>query len=286
MKMMAKTLFQAFFLMLLSTFLVILGDTGSKLLSDVGFSQLWVAWARFFIALIILLPFSGVHKSELIGLLDWRIILRGVLISGAICSILTAIKTEPMANAFGGFFISPIISFILSWLVLKEQITWERSILLVISFLGVLIVVRPGFGMTIGMFFAVLAGIFHGIYLAMTRWVASSYRPKFLLISQLTIGSILLLPFSIIDVPSLTAPNLGFLLLSALGSAFGNLMLVLINRKTPASVVAPLIYLQLISASIMGYLVFSQWPDILTLIGIFIIISSGLSSLWFVGRGK
>jgi len=63
-------------------------------------------------------------------------------------------------------------------------------------------------------------------------------------------------------------------------------MLVLINRKTPASVVAPLIYLQLISASIMGYLVFSQWPDILTLIGILIIISSGLSSLWFVGRGK
>lgn len=40
-------------------FLVILGDTGSKLLSDVGFSQLWVAWARFFIALIILLPLAG-----------------------------------------------------------------------------------------------------------------------------------------------------------------------------------------------------------------------------------
>ena len=186
---MTKTLAQAFVLMFLSTFLVIVGDTGSKLLSDDGFSQLWVAWTRFAIASIILLPLSGVKIPEIRGLFDWRVILRAALICGAISSILTAIKTEPMANAFGGFFISPIVSYILSWLFLREKITWERSFLLGVSFIGVLVVVRPGFGMTTGMLFALLAGACHGTYLMTTRWLITDYRPRFLLISQLIIDS-------------------------------------------------------------------------------------------------
>jgi drug/metabolite transporter (DMT)-like permease len=281
-----KTLIQAFVLMFLSTFLVIVGDTGSKLLSDDGFSQLWVAWTRFAIAAIILLPFSGLKISELSGLLDWRVILRAALICAAISSILTAIKTEPMANAFGGFFVSPIVSYVLSWLLLREKISWERSILLGISFVGVMIVVRPGFGMTTGMMFAVLAGACHGTYLMTTRWLVADYRPRFLLISQLIIGAILMLPFATSDIPSITTNHIGFLMVSALGSAFGNLMLVLTNKSTPASVVAPLVYLQLISATLMGYAVFSQWPDTLTFVGLLIIVSAGLSSLWFAGRGR
>ena len=283
---MTKTLAQAFVLMFLSTFLVIVGDTGSKLLSDDGFSQLWVAWTRFAIASIILLPFSGVKIPEIRGLFDWRVILRAALICGAISSILTAIKTEPMANAFGGFFISPIVSYILSWLFLREKITWERSFLLGVSFIGVLVVVRPGFGMTTGMLFALLAGACHGSYLMTTRWLITDYRPRFLLISQLIIGTILMLPFATSGIPNITTDHVGFLMMSALGSAFGNLMMVLTNKSTPASVVAPLIYLQLISATVMGYAVFSQWPDGLTLIGLVIIVGAGLSSLWFAGRGR
>lgn len=282
----SKTLILAFVLMFLSTFSVIVGDTGSKLLSDDGFSQLWVAWTRFAIATVILLPFVGLRVSELRGLLDWRIILRAALICCAISFILTAIKTEPMANAFGGFFISPIVSYILSWLFLREKISWQRSILLGVSFLGGVIVVRPGFGMTTGMIFAVLSGACHGTYLMTTRWLIGSYRPRFLLYSQLVIGAALLSPFAFVDNPALTMNHTGFLLISALGSAAGNMMLVLTNKAIPASVVAPLIYLQLISATAMGYLVFSQWPDMPTLIGLLIIIGGGVSSLWFAGRGR
>lgn len=283
---MTKTLIQAFFLMFLSTFVIIISDTGSKLLSDDGFSQFWVAWARFAIAAIILLPFSGLKIPELRGLLDWRVVLRAGLIVTTTCAVLTAIKTEPMANAFGGFFISPIVSYFLSWLFLRERISWPRSILLGISFIGVLTVVRPGFGMTTGMTLAVLAGFTHGAYLMTTRWLVGTFRPRFLLMSQLIIGGIILLPFAASDNPAMTMDRTWFLALAAFGSAFGNLIMVLTNRTTPASVVAPLVYLQLVSATFMGFMVFGQIPDVLTMIGLTIIVCAGLSSLWFAGRGR
>ena len=275
-----------FWLMAAATFLVVVGDAAGRMLSDVGYSPFYVAWTRFVVASVILLPFSGLKRSELPYLLDWRVILRAALIAAAICSILSAIKTEPMANAFGGFFISPIVSYGLSALILREKISWPRSILLGISFIGVLIVVRPGFGMTVGMGFALAAGLFHGTYLMTTKWLIADYRPRFLLISQLLVGSVILLPFSTFTPPPITWSAGGFILLSAMASAFGNLTMVLANRIIPASVVAPLIYLQLLAAAVVGFVAFSEVPDVTTFAGLAIILTSGLSSLWFAGRGR
>jgi len=64
-----------------------------------------------------------------------------------------------------------------------------------------------------------------------------------------------------------------------LGSAAGNLLLVLVNRTTPAGVVAPLIYSQLLAAMLIGLAVFGQWPDGLSLIGLLIIMTAGVSSV-------
>jgi drug/metabolite transporter (DMT)-like permease len=283
---MSKTLIQAFGFMLLSTTFVVIGDSGSKLLSQQGFSPFFVGWSRFALGAIIVLPFSGLMRQELRFLLDWRVILRAALIAGAICSILMALLTEPLANAFGGFFVGPIVSYILSALLLKEAISWRRSLLLGVSFIGVLVVVRPGFGMTTGMGFAVLAGCFHGCYLVSTRWLIGHYRPRFLIISQLIIGAVILSPFSSFAAPSFTLETNGLILVSALGSALGNLVLLLANRKAAASVIAPLVYLQLLTGTVIGYIVFNDWPDKISMIGLSIILTAGLSSLWLAGRGK
>ena len=93
-------------------------------------------------------------------------------------------------------------------------------------------------------------------------------------------------PFAIGPVPEVTASVAGLILISAMGSAVGNLMLVLVNRTTPASVIAPLIYSQLIVATVLGVLVFGEWPDAYTLLGLAIIVAAGASSVWFAGRGR
>ena len=72
----------------------------------------------------------------------------------------------------------------------------------------------------------------------------------------------------------------GLIVISALGSAFGNLLLLVVNRTTPASVVAPLIYSQLLAAMVIGYLVFADWPDGLSFLGLGVILVSGIWSFW------
>ncbi|WP_417699956.1 DMT family transporter [Pseudophaeobacter sp.] len=265
--------------------LIVTGDAAGKALTMAGASPFFVAWSRFAVAAVVLLPFSGLQAAELRGFLDWRILLRGLLIATGILCILTALRTEPIANVFGGFFVGPIVAFALSALVLKERADPSRVALLLVSFGGVLLVVKPGFGMQAGMGFAVLAGCFHGSYLVATRSLAGQYRPRFLLISQLIIGAVVLLPFTLGALPQSLGPTqIGLVLISALGSAAGNFLLVLVNRTTPANIVAPLIYSQLLAATVLGGVVFGTWPDGVALLGLCVIILSGLSSLWLAGR--
>lgn len=262
--------------------LIVIGDTAGKALTTAGVSPLFVAWTRFGVAAFALLPFSGLSLPELRCLLHPLVILRGVFITCGISSILTALQTEPIANVFGAFFIGPIVSTLLAVVFLGERPSLARVGLLLMGFVGVMLVVKPGFGATSGIFFAVLAGVFYGAFLATTRAIAGRYRPRLLLLSQLLIGALILAPFGIATAtPSMMTTSLWALIgLSALGSAAGNYLIVQANRQADASLIAPLIYSQLIAATCAGVLVFGDWPDRVALSGLMVILISGLGALW------
>jgi drug/metabolite transporter (DMT)-like permease len=267
-------------IMLASMTLIVGGDVAAKVLSQNGVSPIFTAWTRFALAALVLLPFSGLTRSNAPALRDPRVWLRALLIMAGICLILTALRTEPVANTFGAFFVGPIVAFALSALLLKERITLLRSVLLGLSFVGVLLVVKPGFGATVGMGFALLAGVFHGCYVVATRWIAPLYRPRLLLISQLVLGGVILAPFGLAALPdALTWGALGLVVISAMGSAFGNLLLVTLSKTTPSNVIAPLIYTQLIPATMLGFVVFSDWPDWISFVGLAVIFATGIASL-------
>jgi drug/metabolite transporter (DMT)-like permease len=267
-------------IMLASMTLIVGGDVAAKVLSQNGVSPILTAWTRFALAALVLLPFSGLTRSDAPALRDPRVWLRALLIMAGICLILTALRTEPVANTFGAFFVGPIVAFALSALLLKERITLLRSVLLGLSFVGVLLVVKPGFGATVGMGFALLAGVFHGCYVVATRWIAPLYRPRLLLISQLVLGGVILAPFGLAALPdALTWGALGLVVISAMGSAFGNLLLVTLSKTTPSNVIAPLIYTQLIPATMLGFVVFSDWPDWISFVGLAVIFATGIASL-------
>jgi len=251
-----------------------------------GVSPIFVAWSRALIGALCLLPFSGLRLAELSLFFNWRIILRALLFVGAVTSILQGIKTEPLANIFGAFFIAPILSYFLAALLLKEKITKLRSVLLLIGFVGALMVIKPGFGMTRGIGFAVLAGCFYGCLLVANRWLAGSYRPRFILVSTLIIGTLVMAPFTLDSIPSLNTELSLLILWSALASAIGNLLIIKVNRRLSASVVAPFVYTQLIAATFFGYVVFNTLPDSLSLLGLLILLCSGFASFFISNREK
>jgi drug/metabolite transporter (DMT)-like permease len=266
---------------------VVIGDTAGKLLTARGVEPFFIAWTRFALAAVVLLPFSGLTLPELSNLRDWRLLLRGAFIAGGICCILTALRTEPIANVFGAFFVGPIVSYVLAIQFLGESPSRGRTVLLGLGFVGVLLVVKPGFGASVGMVFAFAAGGCYGAYLAMTRTVAGAYRPRFLLMSQLIVGTVLLTPLGLsVDLPDFDLPIVALIIVSALGSALGNYLLVLANKSAEASLIAPLVYTQLFSATVAGLLVFGDWPDTYALLGLILIALSGFGSLFVQKANK
>ena len=78
--------------MLASMTLIVGGDVAAKVLSQNGVSPIFTAWTRFALAALVLLPFSGLTRSNAPALRDPRVWLRALLIMAGICLILTARK--------------------------------------------------------------------------------------------------------------------------------------------------------------------------------------------------
>lgn len=273
----AKVMWRAAFIMIFAMSFVPAGDLCGKLLTGTyDVSPRFVAWSRFFIGTLLLVPFLS--RSALPLLVDWRIWLRGSLIACGVLLIQQALKTEPLANVFAAFFIAPLLSYILSIRLLGETVTPLRSLALLLGFLGVLLVVRPGFGGTPGLFWALLAGFFYAFVLVTGRWLADYARPGESLFAQFLVASIVLSPLGLTAIPPLTTEIAGLAIGSALGSTLGNFLLIVASGLTTATRLAPMVYIQLVAATALGWLVFRDLPDAYAWAGIALILTAGIGS--------
>ncbi|MGB7432327.1 MAG: DMT family transporter [Ahrensia sp.] len=274
--MLAHSSVKAAAIMIAGMLFIPLGDTAGKLLANShGVSPMFIAWSRFAIgAVIVLIAFAG-RGFEWHVLKNWRVWLRASLVAATIPFIMTALKTEPIANVYGAFFIGPPVAFLLSAVALGERITVFRFLLILAGFGGVLLVVQPGASFAPGLLYAVVAGVLYGCFLVASRWLAGQYRPRTLLLSQLVIAGFLTAPFALGDTPTLTLSISGLVLWSAAASAIGNLLLVIASRMADASRLAPLVYTQLLSATGLGLFVFGDVPDLMTTLGLAVIFAAG-----------
>ena len=255
-----------------------------------GVGSGFAAFSRFLLGAVLLaLLMPAALRREALGLAgDWRVWLRGALIAGCIWSVITAAATEPLATVFGAFFVGPLVSALLAVLFLGERMGRAQVACLGLGFLAVLLVVRPGwgpgFGVTTGTAFAVLAGLFYGGFLTTSRWLANRAQPLALLLAQFAVGAVLLAPVGLAQLPAPGWSLAGLTLGSALASLAGNLALILAYRRAPASQLAPLIYLQLIAGTGFGLAFFGDWPDAVTLAGLALLIAAGLAGYLLAPR--
>lgn len=257
------------------------GDTAGKLMFQHGaVDPVFIAWSRYGLGIVLVwLAFAGRGFSFSV-FKDWRLWLRSAFVTAAVVSILNSIQTEPLANAFAAFFIGPIFAYFGSAFFLKEKITWFRTFTLILTFVGVLIVVRPGINMSSGLVYALLGGMFYAAFLVSTRWLSNVASPRMLLLSNLVMGTALLTPLSISSIPQIDLEMSGLILWSAAASAVGNMAIVLSSSLVDGSRIAPLIYMQLIYATLFGILFFGDFPDNWTWIGLAVLVTSGFASFF------
>ena len=266
--------------MFIAMSLIPAGDSAGKILTTgMGVAPVFVAWSRFAIGALMVLPFLPRGTWALMR--DWRLWLRAATLASGITCIQTALQTEAIANVFAAFFIGPMISYLLAALFLRERITLLRSALILLGFCGVLLVVRPGMGGGTGgpgLLFAVAAGLFYGVFLTMSRWLSDLAAPLALTFTQLAMSAVMLLPLGLMNLPDATLAVAGLATTSALFSMLGNLLLLYAYRRAPATRLAPLVYFQLIAAVLLGLFLFSTLPDALTWAGLAVIITAGITS--------
>jgi drug/metabolite transporter (DMT)-like permease len=268
---------KAMLIMLVAMSAIPAGDAASKILtSELGVAPTYVVWTRFLIGGLVILPFTW--RAGLSVWRDWRVWFRAVLIALGISCITRTLQLAPLADVFGAFFIGPLVSFLLSVWLLKERASAVQAVLVLLGFVGVLLIVRPGFEASAGLGWALLAGCLYGAFLTASRWLAGSVALGGLMITQMVGSVVLVTPFVFGQFPEFTPQIAKLTVISALGSMIGNVLMLFAYKMHEASKLATFVYFQLISAVVLGWLIFGEWPDVWVIAGMCMIVVAGCAS--------
>ena len=196
----------------------------------------------------------------------------------------TAIALIPISTASAILQASPLLVTLGAVLFLNEPVGWRRWLAILVGFLGVLMIIRPGLeGFDSRALFAVIGAVGLAARDVATRRVPStmsSMQLSFLAFLMLIPAAALLLLIGG-DRPTLPAPRDWGLIAAAIGlGVVAYYFIVAAMRVGEISFVTPFRYTRIVFALIVGVLVFDEAPDALTLIGAFIIVASGLYTLW------
>jgi drug/metabolite transporter (DMT)-like permease len=194
--------------------------------------------------------------------------------------VIYAFTNIPLAEVYSLAFLTPVFVVILSVLVLKENVSWQRWLFLMTSFLGVLLVVRPGFReLHLGHFAAIGCAMFGSINTTVYRSIASKEK-RVSLVGVTATYAIIVNGF--LMLPHFTMPNIyqfGMLASIGLCGGTGHLFFIAATRSAPASQVAPAQYSQIIWAIGLGALFYKEFPDHIAIIGLVVVVLAGIMNV-------
>lgn len=238
-----------------------------------------VVWARYAGQLLVVTPLAwnragpGFWRTRHLRM---QLVRSFCLVVATVC-FFGALRFLPLAEGSAISFLAPMFCVVLSLPVLGERPTRVQWIAATAGFVGILILVRPGsavFHPATGLL--VLAALANAMYQLLTRRLPNDSPFTTLFYSPVvgTLGLTLALPFA--GMPqSATWTDAMFLVVLGLLAGVGHWMFISAFVLAPAALLAPFIYLQMIWATMYGYLIFGQLPDGISMLGMAVIIASG-----------
>ncbi|MCR9070913.1 MAG: DMT family transporter [Alphaproteobacteria bacterium] len=269
-------------LMLLAVSLLPIMEGLAKSMSD-RYGVVQLVFARFAFQSLFILPIAAVrHAADLKrgNRLPLQLA-RGIAILAGTGFFYWSLRTLPLADGLALMFVAPLIVTAISALFLGEQVGARRWGAVLVGFLGVLVILRPGLGVfQPGALLALTAGGCIAAYALLTRHLSTAAPPLVTLAYTSLVGMVGtagLLPF-VWQTPD-AADWARMAVMGSIG-AFGHYFMIRAFEQAPASVISPFIYAEIVVATLIGYLWFGDFPDVFTWSGIAILIASGIYLSW------
>ena len=258
----------AIFLIIISIIFGTLMGTFIKLAQE-ELNVFTTGFLRFFFGFLIIVPYILKTKFEVFSTKNLKIhILRSALNLPAMLLGFAALAMLPLEKMTAIHFIVPIIVTILAVIFLKEKIYLYRSIALVMGFLGMLIILRPGIiDISIGIYMALISSLIWSVVIILTKKVSKDDSAITILSHQYVYMSLFSFPLVIYfwDQPSLK--TIIFILCAAMSGTILHIALNHAYKLVDVTMTQPYSFLGLVVSSIIGYFVFSDKPDFYTWLG-------------------
>ena len=247
-----------------------------------------ITGARFVIQGVLMLPLVLVMRLpfRMSRRAFWLTFIRTVFLILSTYSFVAALQFMPIADALAIVFIEPFIILILGHFLFGDEVGPRRVWASIVGFAGSLLVIQPSL-MAFGMvaLFPLGTALFFALYMLTTRQLSDEMHPVTMQFQTSLIGSLICVPLlwlfdgsGIANLDPVMPQGWAWLWLFGVGfwAAVSHMCMTYALKFAPSATLAPLHYLELVSAVALGYLVFGDFPNLLTWTGIAVIVGSGL----------
>ena len=286
---MAKdTTLQGILLMLAFCVLAPLLDVSAKLAAENGVPVGQITAARFVVQTALMLPVMLVMGLAL--RLSARALayttLRALLLLVSTFAFVSGIQVMPIADALAIVFVEPFILLIMGRFLFGDQVGPRRIAACAVGFVGALFVIQPSlaaFGLVA--LWPLATAFLFAFYMLVTRAISAWMHPVTMQFHTSWTGLLLCLPImalangsGIASLDPIWPDGWNWLWLFGVGfwAAVSHMCMTYALKFAPSATLAPLHYSEIVTAVILGYLIFGDFPNRLTWVGIAIIVSSGL----------
>lgn len=247
-----------------------------------------ITTARFLVQALLMAPIVAVMglsfhiPPALLGLTA----LRALFLILSTYTFVSAVAAMPVADALAIAFVEPFILLLMGWALFGERVGPRRIAACAVGFAGALLVIRPSLAVfgPVALFPLGTAFSF-AAYMLVTRQLSRAMHPVTMQLHTATLGVAMCLPLLVLgaafDLPSLAVvrpEGTLWLWLSGVGIAatVSHMAITYALKFAPSATLAPLHYLEIVTAVALGYWIFGDFPTPLTWAGIALIAASGL----------
>ena len=247
-----------------------------------------IVLARFFgqgilmLAPVLIMGFGLAIARSLVGL----VALRGVLLILSTYCFVAAVAVMPIADALAIAFVEPFLILYAGKLLFGEEVGPRRLIAATVGFVGVLMVIQPSFqAFGAVALFPLGTAVTFAAYMIVTRRLAQHMHPVPMQFHTSWISALICLPVLLAgqwrgwpNLDPIWPEGVFWVWLAGVGvfAAISHMMMTYALRFAPSATLAPLHYLEIVSAVVLGFLIFGDFPNALALSGIIVILGSGL----------